>query len=148
MILLIRRLNILRILLGVTLILLFAILFAGKADASDLSFKWWKHRDIIKALNLSDRQINQIDQVFNRNKGEIISLNNRLKRRESELNRMINSPNTPEDQIFKASNNVESIRGDLRQVRLNMRIKIRSVLTPKQRKKLLEIRSKYNTGHF
>ena len=137
-----------RILLGVTLILLFAILFADKADASDLSFKWWKHRDIIKELNLSDRQINQIDQVFNSNKGKISSLNNRLKRRESELNRMINNPNTPDDQIFKASNNVESIRDDLRQVRLNMRIKIRSILTPKQREKLLEIRSKYNTGHF
>jgi len=138
----------LRILLGVTLILLFAILFADKTDASDLSFKWWKHRDIIKELNLSDRQINQIDQVFNSNKGKISSLNNRLKRRESELNRMINNPNTPDDQIFKASNNVESIRDDLRQVRLNMRIKIRSILTPKQREKLLEIRSKYNTGHF
>jgi len=138
----------LRILLGVTLILLFAILFADKADASDLSFKWWKHRDIIKELNLSDRQINQIDQVFNSNKGKISSLNNRLKRRESELNKMINNPNTPDDQIFKASNNVESIRDDLRQVRLNMRIKIRSILTPKQREKLLEIRSKYNTGHF
>lgn len=145
---LVRRLIILRILLGVTLILIFTILFAGKADANYLSFKWWKHHDTVKALNLSDKQINQIDQVFNRHKGEISSLNNRLKRKESELNRMINNPNTPEDQIFKASNNVESIRDNLRQVRLNMRIKIRSILTPKQRKKLLEIRSKYNTGHF
>jgi Spy/CpxP family protein refolding chaperone len=104
--------------------------------------KWWKNKDIVKSLELSKDQVNQIEGVFSSKKGKMKELDSDLRKKERELTDTIRNPNSSNDDVLRLSNEVEEIKGSMRKVKMDMRLQIRGILTPQQRGKLQEIKAK------
>jgi Spy/CpxP family protein refolding chaperone len=109
---------------------------------NDTPGKWWKNNEIVKSLELSNAQVDQIEKIFSSRKGKIKELGSNLRKKEKELDNTIRNPNSSNEEVLKLSDEVEEIRGNLRKLKVDMFLQIREVLTPQQRGKLQEIRPK------
>jgi Spy/CpxP family protein refolding chaperone len=104
------------------------------------SAKWWKDAEVVKELNLTEDQVNVIEQIFNSNKGQIADLNSQLKQKQSEFRSKIEDPNSGRDEVLELNDEVVHLKTKLKRLRLDMLLKIREVLTPEQRQNLHKIR--------
>ncbi|MGB7292310.1 MAG: Spy/CpxP family protein refolding chaperone [Thermodesulfobacteriota bacterium] len=104
------------------------------------SAKWWKDAEVVKELNLTNDQVNLIEQIFNSNKGQIADLNSLLKQKQSEFRSKIEDPNSSRDEVLELNDEVVHLKTKLKRLRLDMLLKIREVLTPEQRQNLHKIR--------
>ena len=102
--------------------------------------KWWKDADVVKELNLTEDQVDVIEQIFNSNKGQIADLNSQLKQKQSEFRSKIEDPNSSRDEVLELNDEVVQLKTKLKRLRLDMLLKIREVLTPEQRQNLHKIR--------
>ncbi|HLE24637.1 MAG TPA: Spy/CpxP family protein refolding chaperone [Thermodesulfobacteriota bacterium] len=105
--------------------------------------KWWKNKKIVKQLELSNEQMNRIEGIFSSNKGRIKELDSDLKKKEREFSDTVKNPNSSREEILRMNNEVEEVKGKLRKAYIDMRLQIRDVLTPEQRIKLQEIKTKH-----
>jgi Spy/CpxP family protein refolding chaperone len=106
-------------------------------------FKWWKNPKIVEELNLSQNQVDRIENIFSLHRVKIINLDNELKSKEAKLRDRIRDPNSDREEILRLADEVEQIKGELRKVEVDMLLQIRDVLTPGQRAKLHEIKRRY-----
>ena len=113
----------------------------------DIQGKWWKHPKIVKELELTNDQVNRIEAVFSSYRPQMIDLDSKLKEKEGKLRDTHRNPNSTREEISRLNDEVEGIRENMRRVRLDMFLQIRDLLTPQQRTKLEEIRSKYGKTH-
>lgn len=104
------------------------------------SAKWWKDAEVVKELNLTEDQVNLIEQIFNSNKGQIADLNSQLKQKQSQFRSKIEDPNSSRDEVLELNDEVVQLKTKLKRLRLEMLLKIREVLTPDQRQNLHKIR--------
>ena len=109
----------------------------------DVQGKWWKHPNIAKELELTNDQVNQIEAIFSSYRPQMVELDSKLKEKEGQLRDTRRNPNSTREEISRLNDEVEGIRGNMRKVRVDMFLQIRDVLTPQQRTKLEEIKSKY-----
>jgi Spy/CpxP family protein refolding chaperone len=109
----------------------------------DVQGKWWKHPNIAKELELTNDQQNRIEAIFSSYRPQMIELDSKLKEKEGKLRDTRRNPNSTREEISRLNDEVEGIRGNMRKVRVDMFLQIRDVLTPQQRTKLEEIKSKY-----
>ena len=128
-----------------SLILFFLIVFVSSFSYGDddIPGKWWKHPKIAKELELTNDQVNRIEAIFSSYRPQMIDLDSKLKEKEKELRDTRKNPNSTREEISKLSDEVGGIRENMRKVRVDMFLQIRDVLTPQQRAKLEEIKSKY-----
>ena len=133
-----------------SLILFFLIVFVSSfsyGNDDDIQGKWWKHPKIAKELELTNDQVNRIESIFSSYRPQMIELDSKLKEKEGQLRDTRRNPNSTREEISRLNDEVEGIRGNMRRVRVNMFLQIRDVLTPQQRAKLEEIKSKYGKTH-
>lgn len=129
-----------------SLILFFLMVFVSSfsyGNDDDVQGKWWKHPNIAKELELTNDQQNRIEAIFSSYRPQMIELDSKLKEKEGKLRDTRRNPNSTREEISKLNDEVEGIRGNMRRVRVDMFLQIRDVLTPQQRTKLEEIKSKY-----
>jgi periplasmic protein CpxP/Spy len=129
-----------------SLVLFFLIVFVSSfsyGSDGDIQGKWWKHPKIAKELELTNDQVNRIEAIFSSYRPQMIDLDSKLKEKEKELRDTRKNPNSTREEISKLSDEVEGVRENMRKVRVDMFLQIRDVLTPQQRAKLEEIKSKY-----
>jgi periplasmic protein CpxP/Spy len=129
-----------------SLVLFFLIVFVSSfsyGSDEDIQGKWWKHPKIAKELELTNDQVNRIEAIFSSYKPQMIDLDSKLKEKEKELRDTRKNPNSTREQISKLSDEVGGVRENMRKVKVDMFLQIRDVLTPQQRAKLEEIKSKY-----
>ncbi|MGE5444682.1 MAG: Spy/CpxP family protein refolding chaperone [Ignavibacteriales bacterium] len=129
-----------------SLILFFLMVFVSSfsyGNDDDVQGKWWKHPNIAKELELTNDQQNRIEAIFSSYRPQMIELDSKLKEKEGKLRDTRRNPNSTREEISRLNDEVEGIRGNMRKVRVDMFLQIRDVLTPQQRTKLEEIKSKY-----
>lgn len=128
------------------LILFFLIVFVSSlsyGSDDDIQGKWWKHPKIAKELGLTNDQVNRIEAIFSSYRPQMIELDSKLKAKEEELKNTRRNPNSTREEISRLNDEVEDIRGNMKRVKVDMFLQIRDVLTPQQRAKLEEIKSRY-----
>lgn len=113
----------------------------------DIQGKWWKHPNIVKELELTNDQVNRIEAVFSSYRPQMIELNDQLRKKEAERRAVIKNPNPNSKEAERLTDEIANIRGTMVGIRGRMSLQIMYVLTPQQRAKLEEIRSKYGKTH-
>lgn len=122
-----------------------AFLYCFNAYGFDTAHgKWWKSQKIVEQLELSDTQVNQIEEIFSSYKGRIVALDSELRDKERDFSQKVKNPNSTRQEISQLDGEVESIKGQLREIKIDMFLRIRDVLTPEQRSKLHEIKGSYD----
>ncbi len=110
----------------------------GPPHPPDLG-KWWKNSEIVRELQLSEAQINQIEQTFLEQRLKLIDLRAELEKQEARLQPLIEADQPDEAKVSAQIDQVLAARGRLEKANAMMMLSIRRVLTFEQWKKLQSI---------
>ena len=108
--------------------------------------KWWKNSEIVKSLNLSDAQVNQIEQTFLHHRPALARLYEDLQKQELELKTLMRADRIDESRILSQTELVAVSRTALEKANSAMMLDIRKDLTKEQWEKLQEIQELRASG--
>ena len=112
---------------GILLILM--INFPGLATGQDVpSGKWWYNQKVVKNLNLTQKEIRQLDQAWVDSQRKLIKLKNAVESEQFELDTMLGKKTVDDAKVRKQFNRLESARTDLADERLGFIIRVREII--------------------
>ena len=118
----------------------------GPPHPPDLG-KWWKNSEIVRELQLSEPQSNQIEQTFLEHRLKLIDLRAELETQEARLQPLIEADQPDEAKVSAQIDQVLAARGRLEKANAMMMLAIRRVLSVEQWKKLQTIQQQRERMH-
>jgi TonB family protein len=117
------------------LLVLPAILLS--APQSELG-KWWKNSEIVRQLQLTDTQIDQIEKSFLEHRHSLADAAARLQQQESQLNRLMQSDRVDEARAQAQIERVAAARAALEKANASLMLSIRKAISVDQWNRLRE----------
>jgi Spy/CpxP family protein refolding chaperone len=112
---------------GILLILM--INLPGLTSGQDVpSGKWWYNQKVVKNLNLTQKEIRQLDQAWVDSQRKLIKLKNAVEREQFELDTMLGKKAVDDAKVRKQFNRLERARTDLADERLGFIIRVREII--------------------
>lgn len=112
---------------GITLIIV--LILASWALAQPMpSGKWWKDPGIAKALDLTSRDVQQLDNLFVQSRRRMIELKNQVEKEQFEYQTLIESKNLDEKAVNRQLQKLEKARSDLNEERSRFVLGVRKIL--------------------
>jgi Spy/CpxP family protein refolding chaperone len=102
--------------------------------------KWWQNSDIAKKLQLTDGQINQLDQIFYDHKVKLIDYGAEMEKQDLKLQTLLDADVPNEGQVEGQVDQVLAARGKLEREYTIMNLDLRKVLSLDQWRQLRSIR--------
>ncbi len=96
--------------------------------------KWWKRPEVAERLALSRDQVNKIEAIWLDFKDRLIDLRAQVEKERTSLNALLESEFIDEPQALERLDRMLAARVELERSFFVMRLRIRSILTPEQRK--------------
>ena len=101
--------------------------------------RWWKNSDVVRELQLSDAQVNQLEQAFFDHRLKLIDLKANVEREEARLQPLIEADQLDLPKVSAQLDAVLAARAQLEKQHTMMMLSMRKVLTVEQWKKLQSI---------
>ena len=95
--------------------------------------KWWKSEEVKAHLALTDRQVAELEEIYQATLPQLRSLDKELHALETDLSKMIDEMNVQEWEVRLQIDKVEAIRSALSKARTLMLYRMHKVMTPQQR---------------
>jgi Spy/CpxP family protein refolding chaperone len=92
------------------------------------SGKWWYNQKVVKNLNLTQKEIRQLDQAWVDSQRKLIKLKNEVEREQFELDTLLGKKTVDDNKVRKQFNRLESARTDLADERLEFIIRVREII--------------------
>ena len=92
--------------------------------------KWWYNPKIQKNLNLSKKEVKQLDKLFASSKRKLIKHKSEVEREQFELDQLLSGKDVNDAAVKKQFRNLEKARQDLSNERLQFVIGVRNILGP------------------
>ncbi len=92
--------------------------------------KWWYNPKIQKNLNLSKKEVKQLDKLFASSKRKLIKHKSAVEREQFELDQLLSGKDVNDAAVKKQFKNLEKARQDLANERLQFVIGVRNILGP------------------
>ena len=92
--------------------------------------KWWYNPKIQKNLNLSKKEVKQLDKLFASSKRKLIKHKSDVEREQFELDQLLSGKDVNDAAVKKQFQNLEKARQDLANERLQFVIGVRNILGP------------------
>jgi TonB family protein len=108
--------------------------------------KWWKNSEIVGKLQLSETQIDRIEQAFLSFRPTLTNLTTELKAREDRLRILMNADPIDDGKVLAQTESIAEARSALEKANSGMMIAIRKEITKEQWAKLDEIRWQRASG--
>jgi Spy/CpxP family protein refolding chaperone len=113
----------------VGILLIFMINLPGLATGQDVpSGKWWYNQKIVKNLNLTPKEIRQLDQLYVASHRKLIKLKNAVEREQFELDTLLGQKKADNAKVRKQFKRLENARTDLADERLGFIIRVREII--------------------
>jgi Spy/CpxP family protein refolding chaperone len=106
--------------------------------------KWWQNSDTAKKLNLTDAQIQRLDQTFYDHRVKLIDLRADMEKQDLKLQSLLDDDQPNESMINSQVDEVLSARGKLEREYTMMNLDLRLVLSLDQWKQLKSIRGEHH----
>jgi len=115
-----------------SVILLFIFLFAPVIAASqDVPVgKWWYNPKIQKNLDLSKKEVGELDKLFAKSRRKLIKLKSEVENEQFELDQLIGQKKVNDAKVKKQFQKLENARNKLANERLQFVIGVRNILGP------------------
>ena len=111
--------------------------FVSTLSAKSAKDRWWKNQDLVQKVKITEEQQNKIDKVFKKSRSDL----KKLRTKSSELNTQLNSIFGKEDLDQEKFGETLMKFADIRQQQyiemVQMKVKVREVLTKDQIKIIL-----------
>jgi len=113
----------------VGILLIFLINLPGLATGQDVpSGKWWYNQKVVNNLNLTQKEIRQLDQLYVDSHRKLIKLKNAVEREQFELDTLLGKKTVDDAKVRKQFEQLESARTDLANERLGFVIRVREII--------------------
>jgi Spy/CpxP family protein refolding chaperone len=113
----------------VVILLIFMISLPGLAAGQDVpSGKWWYNQKVVQNLNLTQKEVGQLDQLYVNSHRKLIKLKNAVEREQFELDTLLGKKTVDDAKVRKQFNRLESARTDLANERLGFVIRVREII--------------------
>jgi Spy/CpxP family protein refolding chaperone len=97
-----------------------------------LSGRWWDDKKTVKSLKLRADQQQRMDDVFNANRGNLVSLFENLQREQQRFVAMPREDLQDETKVFAEIDRVAQARADLEKASFHFQMEIRKEMDPEQ----------------
>ena len=114
--------------------------------SGEIHYKWWKNPKIIQEMDLTDDQVDAIEDIFKSYREQIIDSQKELKKEEAHLLDVLRQPECSRDEVMQITDHIEDMRAELTRIKVEMLLKIKNVLTSEQEETLHNIRERYRGG--
>jgi Spy/CpxP family protein refolding chaperone len=112
---------------GILLILM--INLPGLATGQNVpSGKWWYNQKVVQNLNLTQKEIRQLDQAWVDSQRKLIKLKNAVEREQFELDALLGKKTVDDAKVRKQFKQLESARTELADERLGFIIRVRGII--------------------
>ncbi|HUM05931.1 MAG TPA: periplasmic heavy metal sensor [Terriglobales bacterium] len=108
--------------------------------------KWWRDAEITKKLQLSDSQMQQLDQIFYDHKVKLIDYGAEMEKQDLKLQALLDADAPNEGEIGAQVDRVLAARGKLEREHTFMNLDLRKVLSLDQWRQLKAIRGDRGAG--
>jgi Spy/CpxP family protein refolding chaperone len=108
--------------------------------------KWWRDAEISKKLQLSDSQMQQLDQIFYDHKVKLIDYGAEMEKQDMKLQSLLDADAPNEGEIGAQVDRVLAARGKLEREHTFMNLDLRKVLSLDQWRQLKSIRGERGAG--
>ena len=98
--------------------------------------KWWNNADLAKRLNLTDQQVQQMEQIYQQHRLKLIDQVAAVQKQEVLLEPMLSADRPDETQVLAQIDKVAAARAELEKSNARMLLGIRQVLSAEQWKQL------------
>ncbi|UCD31518.1 MAG: periplasmic heavy metal sensor [Desulfobacterales bacterium] len=92
------------------------------------SGKWWRIPDVAKSLNLSDKEVQQLEEAFRHSRRRLIQLKGQVESEQFELENLMDSKSLDDDAVHKQYERLEKARSDLGTERFRFLLKVRKIV--------------------
>ena len=112
---------------GILLILM--INLPGLAAGQEVpSGKWWYNQKVVQNLNLTQKEVRQLDQAWVDSQRKLIKLKNEVEREQFELDNLLGKKTADDARVRKQFKRLERARTDLADERLGFIIRVRGII--------------------
>ncbi len=112
---------------GILLILM--INLPGLATGQNVpSGKWWYNQKVVQNLNLTQKEIRQLDQAWVDSQRKLIKLKNAVEREQFELDTLLGKKTVDDAKVRTQFKRLESARTDLADERLGFIMRVRGII--------------------
>jgi Spy/CpxP family protein refolding chaperone len=98
--------------------------------------RWWKNAEVVKAVGLSDGQVQKIEQVFHDSRLKLVDVHANLEKEELKLEPLLEAETPDEGAVLAAIDRITAAHASVEKANAQMAFAIRRVLSPEQWKKL------------
>ena len=115
----------------VVILLIFMISLPGLAVGQDVpAGKWWYNQMVVQNLNLTQKEVRQLDQLYENSHRKLIKLKNAVEQEQFELDTLLGKKTVDDTKVRKQFKKLESARTDLADERLGFVIRVREIIGP------------------
>ena len=104
--------------------------------------KFWRRDKIRHQLRLTDDEIDKLEDILARNRQRLEDMKADVKKKRATLDALLTDERTDEATILGQVDLIEHARAKLGKARVAMLLEMRGVLTPEQRRQLVQLRDK------
>lgn len=92
------------------------------------SGKWWYNKKVVKNLNLTSKEVAQLDRLYEDSHRRLIDLKSAVKREQFELDTLVGKEPVDDAKVRKQFKRLEKARTDLANERLGFVIRVREII--------------------
>lgn len=110
-------------------LLILLIDLPGVVTAQDVpSGKWWYNKKVVQNLNLTQKEVGQLDRLYENSHRKLIDLKSAVKREQFELDTLLGKEPVDDAKVHKQFKRLEKARTDLANERLGFVIRVREII--------------------
>ena len=126
----------LRNVFSIILLVIFLIAPVTAAAQEVPAGKWWYNPKIQKNLNLTQKEIGELDNLFAKSRRKLIKLKSEVENEQFELDQLLSQKKVNDANVKKQFEKLEKARNKLANERLQFVIGVRNILGPERFEKL------------
>ena len=122
--------------------ILFVLLISTgvNADQERPTGRWWRNSQVAKHLQLTDSEINRLEEAFQASRLKMIELKSKVEAEQFKLESLVDKPEIDESAIRKQHRNLETARSALAEEQLNFYVHVRKIIGYDRFKKFQNLR--------
>ena len=101
---------------------------------------FWQHPELVEKMELTDKQQDQIENLFLDMEKKRIELRADIELTQLELREAMDSPKPDEGKVRKLVKEIGTMKTDLHMTRIDQQLGLKKILTPEQQEKLRQFR--------
>jgi len=119
------------------IVVFLAVWFIILGLCSSVNAEWWRNEQLQQKLQLTETQVQQMDQIFNAYRDQLKLDSERSRTLQGELNKLLAQETLDEQAITQTVQELNTLRSQMFEAMIAMKLAVRKVLTPEQLKQIL-----------